>query len=193
MQNLQVVEIKGQRVLTTRQIADAYGVPKDKIIYNFNYNKSRYTFGKHYIEVSGEELRSLKRTCEIQSSFKYAKCVYLWTEKGALLHAKSLNTDKAWEVYDWLVDFYFRAREGAPQASVRQRSTALDVPGSQETQEKIKRVNDLCTSVQCVMEMYNRYIEPEEVLGLRKTLYALGAGICSEIYAMGRIKLEPKV
>lgn len=28
-----------------------------------------------------------------------------------LLHAKSLNTDKAWEVYDYLVDFYFRAKE----------------------------------------------------------------------------------
>ena len=31
--------------------------------------------------------------------------------KGALLHAKSLNTDKAWQVYDYLVDFYFRAKE----------------------------------------------------------------------------------
>ena len=84
---------------------------KDKIIYNFNYNKDRYVLGKHYIEVFGEELRRLKRTCEIQSSFKYAKTLYLWTEKGALLHAKSLNTDKAWEVYDYLVDFYFRAKE----------------------------------------------------------------------------------
>lgn len=28
-----------------------------------------------------------------------------------MLHAKSLNTDKAWEVYDYLVDYYFRAEE----------------------------------------------------------------------------------
>ena len=28
-----------------------------------------------------------------------------------MLHAKSLKTDKAWEVYDYLVDFYFRAKE----------------------------------------------------------------------------------
>lgn len=111
MQLPKTVEIKGIKVLTTKQIADAYGVTKDKIIYNFNYNKDRYILGKHYIEVSGEELRRLKRTCEIQSSFKYAKLLYLWTEKGALLHAKSLNTDKAWEVYDYLVDFYFRAKE----------------------------------------------------------------------------------
>lgn len=31
--------------------------------------------------------------------------------KGALLHAKSLNTNKAWQVYDYLVDFYFRVKE----------------------------------------------------------------------------------
>ena len=111
MQLPETVEVKGMKVLTTRQIAEAYGVSKDKIIYNFNYNKDRYVLGKHYIEVFGEELRRLKRTCEIQSSFKYAKTLYLWTEKGALLHAKSLNTDKAWEVYDYLVDFYFRAKE----------------------------------------------------------------------------------
>ena len=107
----QTIEIKGSKVLTTKQIAEAYGVTKEKIIYNFNYNKDKYILGKHYIEVFGEELRRLKRTCEIQSSFKYAKSLYLWTEKGALLHAKSLNTDKAWQVYDYLVDFYFRTQE----------------------------------------------------------------------------------
>ncbi len=111
MQLPQTIEIKGIKVLTTKQIAEAYGTTKDKIIYNFNYNKDKYILGKHYIEVSGEELRRLKRTCEIQSSFKYAKSLYLWTEKGALLHAKSLNTDKAWQGYDYLVDFYFRAKE----------------------------------------------------------------------------------
>ena len=107
----QTIEIKESKVLTTKQIAEAYGVTKEKIIYNFNYNKDKYILGKHYIEVFGEELRRLKRTCEIQSSFKYAKSLYLWTEKGALLHAKSLNTDKAWQVYDYLVDFYFRTKE----------------------------------------------------------------------------------
>lgn len=111
MQLPQTMEVKGFRVLTTRQLADAYGTTKDKIIYNFNYNKDKYVLGKHYIEVMGEELRRLKRTCENQMYLKYAKSLYLWTEKGALLHAKSLNTDKAWEVYDYLVDFYFRAKE----------------------------------------------------------------------------------
>lgn len=32
-----------------------------------------------------------------------------------MLHAKSLNTDKSWQVYDYLVDFYFRAKENEPE------------------------------------------------------------------------------
>lgn len=46
MQLPQTVEVKGIKVLTTRQIAEAYGVSRDKIIYNFNYNKNRYVLGK---------------------------------------------------------------------------------------------------------------------------------------------------
>lgn len=45
---------------------------------------------------------------QFEEQFKQASAIYLWTERGALLHAKSLNTDKAWEVHDFLIDTYFR-------------------------------------------------------------------------------------
>lgn len=111
MQIPNVLEVKGIRVLTTKQIAELYGADLNTVRHNFRYNKDKYILGKHYIEVYGEELRRLKTSGEFIPSLKYAKSAYLWTEKGALLHAKSLNTDKAWQVYDYLVDFYFRAKE----------------------------------------------------------------------------------
>lgn len=111
MEQLKAVEVKGIRVLTTPQLAECYGTTRKIISYNFQYNKSRYVEGKHYIELKGEELKEFKSRLEIQDSLKYANTLCLWTEKGALLHAKSLNTDKAWEVYDYLVDFYFRVKE----------------------------------------------------------------------------------
>lgn len=121
MNNLQVIEVKGQRVLTTKQIAEAYETQPNIVQQNFRNNKENYQLGKHYIEVSGEELKEMKRTSEIHSSLKQVKHLYLWTEKGALLHAKSLNTDKAWEVYDHLVDFYFRAKEEKPETAQGQQ------------------------------------------------------------------------
>lgn len=107
----QTLEVKGIRVLTTQQLAEMYGTTRKLISYNFHYNKQKYVEGKHYIELTGTELKQFKRCLEFQDSSKYANTLYLWTEKGALLHAKSLNTDKAWQVYDYLVDFYFRAKE----------------------------------------------------------------------------------
>ena len=61
-----------------------------------------------------DELREVKSTHpQIEGELRRTSRIHFWTEKGALLHAKSLNTDKAWEVYDYLVDFYFRAKEKA--------------------------------------------------------------------------------
>lgn len=112
MNELQVIEVKGQTVLTTKQIAMEYGVAEKLIRKNFENNKSHYELGKHYIYLIGEDLQTFLHTqnLRLQNQNKVRK-LYLWTEKGALLHAKSLNTDKAWEVYDYLVDNYFRAKE----------------------------------------------------------------------------------
>lgn len=64
MGNLVVTEYKNIRVLTTQQIAEAYGAEAKKITDNFNNNKSRYIEGKHYICLSGEELRRFKSETE---------------------------------------------------------------------------------------------------------------------------------
>lgn len=108
MENLRVTEYRCQRVLTTQQIAEAYGTDNKVISYNFNHNKDRYVEGKHYICLVGDDLRAFRENHDLPTNLNK---IYLWTEKGAFLHAKSLNTDKAWEVYDRLVDEYFSKKE----------------------------------------------------------------------------------
>lgn len=108
MDNLKVTEYRDIRVLTTQQIAEVYGTDRKTISYNFNQNKDRYMEGKHYICLEGNEKTEFVNRLENHDGLKNAKTIYLWTEKGAFLHAKSLNTDVAWEVYDRLVDSYFQ-------------------------------------------------------------------------------------
>ncbi len=110
MNNLQITEYKDIRVLTTQQIAEAYGTDNRVISNNYNRNKDRYTEGKHYICLEGESLKEFKTNHQFDESSKINK-LYLWTEKGAFLHAKSLGTDEAWEVYERLVDFYFNKQK----------------------------------------------------------------------------------
>ena len=110
--NIQVIEMQGVRVLTTAQLAESYGTDSKVIHDNFANNKKRYEEGKHFICLKGAELKEFKNLPENFGVVdKRSPVLYLWTERGALLHAKSLNTDKAWEVYDQLVETYFRAKK----------------------------------------------------------------------------------
>lgn len=114
MSKLVPVEHQNQRILTTQQIAEYYEVDVQKIQQNYVNNKERYIDGKHFYLLQGEELKQFKNYFEnFEVVNKKAPTLYLWTEKGAFLHAKSLNTDKAWEAYDMLVDTYFVAKEMA--------------------------------------------------------------------------------
>ncbi|GKU30166.1 ORF6C domain-containing protein [Clostridium folliculivorans] len=110
--DLQVIENNGQRVLTTQQLADSYETSSKRITENYNCNKDRYIEGKHYYYLQGEELKRFLQSGNygVQNPSK-VRSLYLWTEKGALLHAKSLNTDIVWQVYDYLIDDYFNAKE----------------------------------------------------------------------------------
>lgn len=115
MEKLTVTEYKNIRVLTTQQIAEAYGTSTDTITKNFNRNKERYTEDKHYIALEGAGKSAFVDQGQFDRGLKNAKTLYLWTKKGAFLHAKSLNTDTAWEVYDRLVDSYFDKQEMIPK------------------------------------------------------------------------------
>lgn len=208
------------RVLTTKQLADFYGVDTQKIKQNFSNNKLKYTEGKHYVLLEGKELNEFKKfikdyienfdvvsnrkvenfdlvnanyiqnwdvepplLVKLTSREELTVCsdikippstrhLYLWTERGALLHAKSINTDKAWDVYEQLLDTYFRAQE--------MFAAENDSPVSQMSLPKVpnwhsinyKRIDNLCS-----------------VLGIdRKHMYHLILLRCSESYDLNEAK-----
>lgn len=125
--SLQVVETNNQRVLTTAQIAEQYGTDTRIISNNFNRNEKRYVEGKHYYCLTGDVLREFKANHQFDDLRPNTNKFYLWTEKGALMLAKSLNTDKAWEAYECLVDTYFSIREQGQLPQRPDRTKALDV------------------------------------------------------------------
>jgi uncharacterized protein YukE len=132
--SLMVIEQNGQRVLTTQQLAEAYGTDMERIQVNFNRNKERYKEGKHFILLQGDELKQFKATYQIDNQLKFATKLYLWTEKGAWLHAKSLNTDEAWEAYERLVDEYYSIKENA--INIQMLSPQLQALVSLELRQK---------------------------------------------------------
>lgn len=109
------IEWNGQMVITTVQLAEAYGTSPDNVKRNFNRNKDKFVSGKHYYLLEGEELQRFKSLgTESPVVGKSASQLYLWTRRGASRHCKILGTDRAWEQFDYLEENYFE-RESVPQ------------------------------------------------------------------------------
>lgn len=103
-----VIEHREFRVLSTMQLADAFNTNSKIITRNFQRNKDRYEEGKHYFALSGDSLKEFKARRQNDDNLKYVSVYYLWTEEGAWLHAKSLNSDDAWRAYQTLIDSYYK-------------------------------------------------------------------------------------
>lgn len=153
MQLPTIIEQSGQRVLTTAQLAEAYGTTEKRISNNFNANRERYEEEKHFFLVKGEELKQFLAVTNFVNANKVRQ-LYLWTEQGALLHAKSLNTDKAWEVYSYLIEHYFRAKEEPAQPEISSLSPMLQylIQMEQKQNQLEQRQTDLESRVNAKLE-----------------------------------------
>lgn len=97
---------KGVPVCLTKQLAEFYECSVGNLVYNFNYNKDRFRIKKHYFRLTGNQIVDFAGKCEIDIN-ENTPVLYLWTQKGAMLHAKMLSTDKAWEVWEVIMESYF--------------------------------------------------------------------------------------
>lgn len=112
---LQIIEHFNHRVLTTAQLAEAFGTDSKIINRNFQRNQERYEENVHYFVLAGEELKSFKASRQNDVSLKYVSVLYLWTEQGAWMHAKSLGSDSAWKAYRMLINNYYAVVEQLKQ------------------------------------------------------------------------------
>lgn len=115
IQNLVPVDYSNQRVLLTTQVAEVFNTTTERISHNFSENKQRFKEGEHFFKLTGAALREFKNSWDF-STFpapfsKMANCLYLWTEQGAMLHCKMVNTDEAWKMLKDLITFYFAHRD----------------------------------------------------------------------------------
>lgn len=111
MKDLQILEHKEQRVLTTQQLAAIFETDVNSIQQNFKRNKSRFIEGKHYYILKGADLKAFKNLLtNSQQVDKHTSQLILWTERGANFHSKILDTDRAWEQFEIIEDTYFRVK-----------------------------------------------------------------------------------
>lgn len=124
---MKAIEYKGQRVITTKALADIYGAFEQQIQQNFKNHQRQFMESKHFFYLQGEELKEFKNHIDnIEVVNKKASHLYLWTERGANRHCKILDTDKAWEQFDNLEETYFRIKSGKQLPPKSSPATSLN-------------------------------------------------------------------
>lgn len=107
-----VIQYKSVPVMTTAQLAELYGTDQNNVQVNFNRNTDRFVEGKHYFKLEGDDLKVFKNIPTVSKYVpKQSARLILWTEKGAARHAKILDTDQAWDIFEQLEEVYFSVKE----------------------------------------------------------------------------------
>ncbi|WP_340617468.1 ORF6N domain-containing protein [Xenorhabdus entomophaga] len=125
IQDLPSIHHSGIPVITTELLADLYETDVIRVRQNHTRNAGRFVEGKHFFKLTGSILKEFKNRVSLSYSVdgesnnlevvgKRARSLTLWTERGAARHAKMLDTDKAWDVFEKLEDFYFNQKESEP-------------------------------------------------------------------------------
>lgn len=144
MNQLQIIEHEGIRVLTTQQLADVYETSTDNIKMNFKRNKDRFVEGRDYYLLKGDELKEFKNL--VTDSYlvdKRTPQLYLWTERGANRHSKILDTDQAWKQFDILEETYFKVKSMSAMQLLKLQNQALV-----EVDEKVEHIDSRVTNLE---------------------------------------------
>ncbi|WP_252237489.1 ORF6C domain-containing protein [Clostridium sp. ZBS17] len=173
MGNLIPVEYKNQRIMTTKVLAEQFGT-EDKIIsQNFNRNHMRFIEGKHYFCLEGEELKTFKGYLQNEESLKFVSILYLWTDRGAARHAKILDTDEAWDIYEKLEENYFNHNNVSKQLSPMDQ-LKLQYQVLEQHEEKLSEVENKVEKLENNMTIdYSQQLELNE-LAKKKVIAILG-------------------
>ncbi|HHN1139210.1 ORF6N domain-containing protein [Pseudomonas aeruginosa] len=116
----------GHPVVTTALLARLYGAEAKHIQNNYARNNARFESGKHFFKVEGADLADLKNKPSLRGFVGVkAKSLILWTARGAARHAKMLETNEAWDVFEKLEDCYFGKFESARQVPAPANQTLL--------------------------------------------------------------------
>lgn len=163
--SIPVIEWKGQRVVTTAQLAEVYGASEKQVRQNYVNNLERFKEGEHLFLLKGPELKEFKRVVEnfdlpIADDLKFASQLCIWTRKGASRHCKMLGTDMAWEQFDRLEENYYNPKMQALSGE-HLISLAL-IEANRILEQKDEQIKGLETD-NAVLQEDNDRMKPKEI------------------------------
>jgi hypothetical protein len=108
MSNISPVEYNSQIVVTTQQIASEHSMQVKVVNQKFRRNKKHFVINQDYFELS----KDMVTNCDHLSKMFYheSDILFLFTDSGYLKFVKTINDEKAWNIYNHLIESYFKIK-----------------------------------------------------------------------------------
>ena len=170
---IETKEYKGQRVITSYDVAKLHEREPNEITKNFNRNKKKFITEKDYFTVKRSEF---SERFKIGQDFipNNVKEIQLFTERGYLKLTKTFTDELSWKIQDMLIESYFVVVTGQIQPKQLTKIEALKMALETELENERLRIENEAQNE--IIKGLNGDLQPYQIEDIINRIIRVGGG-----------------
>ena len=170
---IETKEYKGQRVITSYDVAKLHEREPNEITKNFNRNKKKFVTEKDYFTVKRSEF---SERFKIGQDFipNNVKEIQLFTERGYLKLTKTFTDDLSWKIQDMLIESYFVVVTGQVQPKQFTKIELLQMQIESELENERLRIENEAQKE--IIKGLNGNLQPYQIEDIINRIIRVGGG-----------------
>ena len=170
---IETKEYKGQRVITSYDVAKLHEREVNDVTKNFNNNRDKFILNEDYFLINKNDIS--ERKISVQEFIpNNVKEIPIFTESGYLMLVKSFTDDLSWKIQRMLVKSYFIVITGQIQPKQLTKIEALQMALETELENERLRIENEAQNE--IIKGLNGDLQPYQIEDIINRIIRVGGG-----------------
>lgn len=170
---IETKEYKGQRVITSYDVAKLHEREVNDVTKNFNNNRDKFILNEDYFLINKNDIS--ERKISVQEFIpNNVKEIPIFTESGYLMLVKSFTDDLSWKIQRMLVKSYFIVTTGQIQPKQLTKIEALQMALETELENERLRIENKAQRE--IIKGLNGDLQPYQIEDIINRIIRVGGG-----------------
>ena len=170
---IETKEYKGQRVITSYDVAKLHEREVNDVTKNFNNNRDKFILNEDYFLINKNDIS--ERKISVQEFIpNNVKEIPIFTESGYLMLVKSFTDDLSWKIQRMLVKSYFIVITGQIQPNQLTKIEALQMALETELENERLRIEN--EAQREIIKGLNGDLQPYQIEDIINRVVRVGGG-----------------
>ena len=170
---IETKEYKGQRVITSYDVAKLHEREVNDVTKNFNNNRDKFILNEDYFLINKNDIS--ERKISVQEFIpNNVKEIPIFTESGYLMLVKSFTDDLSWKIQRMLVKSYFIVTTGQIQPKQLTKIEALQMALETELENERLRIENKAQRE--IIKGLNGDLQPYQIEDIINRVVRVGGG-----------------